>query len=90
MGKSLIIAPVVQGTSLIKLLATITEKIDTMPKNGPKNAPAMGAKKSKRVKETLEPSSLLKGTCKLVNPTRVKIAKNSNFFCKLLDIRAQD
>ena len=84
------IAPKVQGTSLIKLLVTLTVSTEAMPKKGPKNAPAKGAKKSNKVKDTLEPASLLKGTCRLIKPARVKITKNSNFFCIALDIRRQE
>ncbi len=72
--------PVVQGTSFIKLLVTSTEKTEIIPYKGPKNAPAIGAKKSKRVKDTFDPASLLKGICKLKKPTIVKIAKNSILF----------
>lgn len=90
MGKSLMIAPVVQGASLIKLLVTLTVSTEAMPKKGPKNAPAKGAKKSNRVKDTLEPASLLKGTCKLAKPTRVKRIKNNIFSLTFLDIRPKD
>lgn len=60
-----------------------------IPYRGPKNAPAIGAKKSKRVKETFDPASLLKGTCNATNPRRVKSAKKNNFFC-MPDIGIKD
>ena len=77
-------APVVQGTSLIRLFVTITANTEIIPKIGPKNAPAMGAKKSKRVKDTFEPASLLKGICKDTYPKREKRNKKNSFFCNCL------
>lgn len=76
--------PVVQGTSLIRLLVTITANTEPIPKTGPKNAPAIGPKKSKRVKETFDPASLLKGIWSEINPSVVNKAKKNNFFCTVV------
>ena len=71
---------VVHGVCLINIFPISTNKTEPIPKTGPKKVPAIGPKKSNRVKETLDPASLLNGTCKLANPTTVKMAKNNNCF----------
>lgn len=76
-------APVVHGTSLIRLFVTITPKTEIMPKRGPKKAPAIGAKKSKSVKETFEPASLLTGTCKEAKPKMENKTKKTNTLLNL-------
>ena len=62
----------------------MTPSTEIIPKIGPKNAPAIGAKKSKRVKETFEPASLLKGICKDIYPKRENRNKKNSFFCNCL------
>ncbi|KKQ19021.1 MAG: hypothetical protein US33_C0040G0002 [Parcubacteria group bacterium GW2011_GWC1_36_9] len=67
--------PVVRGVCLTNKLNSSTPKTETMPKTGPKNPPAIGPKKSKRVNETFDPMTLLKGICRVINPTIEKSAK---------------
>ncbi len=74
------IVPVDRGVCLIQILNISTANTETIPKTGPKNAPAIGPKKSNKVKDTLEPRILLKGICRAVKPRRKKRAKKNNFF----------
>ena len=83
-------AGVVQAVCFISILITSTANTEVIPKTGPKKAPAIGPKKSKRVKETLDPANLLKGICKLIKPTVVKRAKNSNCFCSFFIYATKD
>lgn len=76
-------APCVQGTSFIRLLVTKTVKTEAIPKIGPKKTPAIGAKKSNKVKETFDPASLLKGTCKEAKPKMENKTKKTNALLNL-------
>lgn len=59
------------------------------PGNVPKNAPAVGAKKSNKVNFTFDPRSRVKGICRAIRPKVVKIEMRMSCFFSIFPILAK-